>query len=139
MLEHLRIAFTRTLTTVYTTTLLSLLTTVQLTLLARGRYIRSVVQLEKQRRHQPLVPDLTMLLGMSTGFGGGMDSLLNQDAEQESDYAAGFEWEENDEGVEEEEEMAAAKYLTMTWWILHVGWKDVGERVRRGVEEVFNG
>ncbi|KAJ7646838.1 Peroxin-3 [Roridomyces roridus] len=133
------LTFTRTLTTVYTTTLLSLLTTVQLTLLARGRYIRSVTQLEKQRRHQPLVPDLTMLLGLGLGFGGGLDSLLNEDAEQEGDYAAGFGWEENDQGLEEEEEMAAAKYLTMTWWILHVGWKDVGERVRRGVEEVFNG
>ena len=31
------------------------------------------------------------------------------------------------------------KYLTLSWWILHVGWKDVGERVRRGVEEVFEG
>ena len=31
------------------------------------------------------------------------------------------------------------RFLTMSWWILHVGWKDVGERVRRGVEEVFNG
>jgi hypothetical protein len=31
------------------------------------------------------------------------------------------------------------KYLTLSWWILHVGWKDVGERVRKGVEEVFEG
>lgn len=31
------------------------------------------------------------------------------------------------------------KYLTMSWWLLHVGWKDVGERVRRAAEEVFNG
>jgi peroxin-3 len=31
------------------------------------------------------------------------------------------------------------KYLSLSWWILHVGWKDVGERVRRGVEEVFDG
>jgi peroxin-3 len=30
-------------------------------------------------------------------------------------------------------------YLTLSWWILHVGWKDVGERVRREVEEVFDG
>ncbi|KAJ6508114.1 Peroxin-3 [Mycena vulgaris] len=134
------LTFTRTLTTVYTTTLLALLTTVQLTLLARGRYVRSVVQLEKQQRHQhALVPDLTMLLGLGLGFGGGMDALLGDDAEEEGDFAAGFGWEVNDEDAEEEEEVAAAKYLTMTWWILHVGWKDVGERVRRGVEEVFSG
>ncbi|KAJ7045987.1 Peroxin-3 [Mycena alexandri] len=136
------LTFTRTLTTVYTTTLLTLLTTVQLTLLARGRYVRSVIQLEKQqRRQQALTPDLTMLLGMGLGFGGGIEALLGDDAEEEGDFAAGFGWGEqhDDGGGEEEEEIAAAKYLTMTWWILHVGWKDVGERVRRGVEEVFNG
>lgn len=31
------------------------------------------------------------------------------------------------------------KYLTLSWWLLHVGWKDVSERVRRGVEETFDG
>jgi len=36
-------------------------------------------------------------------------------------------------------EEVESKYLTMSWWLLHVGWKDVGERVRRGVQEVFNG
>lgn len=132
-------AFTRTLTTVYTVTLLTLLTTVQLTLLARSRYVRSVIQLEKQQRRQhALTPDLTMLLGMGLGFGGGMEALLGDDREEEADYAAGFGWPESDDD-DDEEEVASAKYLTMTWWILHVGWKDVGERVRRGVEEVFSG
>jgi peroxin-3 len=36
-------------------------------------------------------------------------------------------------------EESQSKYLTLSWWLLHVGWKDVGERVRRGVEEVFYG
>ncbi|KAJ7267609.1 Peroxin-3 [Mycena haematopus] len=134
------LTFTRTLTTVYTVTLLTLLTTIQLTLLARGRYVRSVIQLEKQQRRQhAFTPDLSMLLGIGFGFGGGMDALLGDDAEEEADFAAGFGWPEQDEDREEEEEVASAKYLTMTWWILHVGWKDVGERVRRGVEEVFSG
>ena len=35
-------------------------------------------------------------------------------------------------------EEVESKYLTMSWWLLHVGWKDVGERVRRGIEEVFH-
>src|SRR5262249_24132350 len=38
--------------------------------------------------------------------------------------------------VGEEMEMV---YLTLSWWILHVGWKDVRERVRREVEEVIDG
>ena len=41
---------------------------------------------------------------------------------------------EESENVSEETER---KFLTLSWWTLHVGWKDVGERVRRGVEEVF--
>jgi peroxin-3 len=40
------------------------------------------------------------------------------------------------EGVDPETER---KFLTLSWWVLNVGWKDVGERVRRGVEEVFEG
>jgi peroxin-3 len=40
------------------------------------------------------------------------------------------------EAISEQEEMV---YLTLSWWLLHVGWKDIGERVRRGVEEVFDG
>ncbi|KAF7305908.1 hypothetical protein HMN09_00745000 [Mycena chlorophos] len=134
------LTFTRTLTTVYTTTLLSLFTVVQLTLLARARYVRSVVEQERQQRtQQSLMPDLSMLL--SAGFGlTGMDPLLGAipGVEEEGDIAAGFE--PLSEGEDEQEmEVAAAKYLTMSWWILHVGWKDVGERVRRGVEEVFGG
>lgn len=42
----------------------------------------------------------------------------------------------DDEAIPEDVEN---KYLTLSWWLLHVGWKDVGERVRRGVEEVFEG
>ena len=64
-------------------------------------------------------------------------SLVNHDIEALVGLRA--EWEEDDlwrEGVDAETER---KYLTLSWWILNVGWKDVGERVRRGVEEVFEG
>jgi hypothetical protein len=46
---------------------------------------------------------------------------------------------ENEKGQEGISEEVENKYLTMSWWMLHVGWKDVRERVRRGVEEVFDG
>jgi hypothetical protein len=47
----------------------------------------------------------------------------------------------SDDGGEADfiKEESESKFLTLSWWLLHVGWKDVGERVRRGVEEVFNG
>jgi len=31
------------------------------------------------------------------------------------------------------------KFLTLGWWLLNVGWKDVAERVRSAVEVVFSG
>lgn len=46
---------------------------------------------------------------------------------------------ELDTGLDELDEGVEAKYLTLSWWMLHVGRKDVAERVRRGVEEVFEG
>jgi peroxin-3 len=45
----------------------------------------------------------------------------------------------DDEDQEDISEQIEIKYLTLSWWILHVGWKDIAERVRRGVEEVFEG
>lgn len=56
----------------------------------------------------------------------------------ESLFGQNAAWEEGiwREGVDTETER---KYLTLSWWILNVGWKDIGERVRRGVEEVFEG
>jgi len=78
-------------------------------------------------------------LGFGGGMGGGLEKLLNglglenEDGEIDVTRKGGL-W--STEGINEEVE---SKYLTMSWWLLHVGWKDVGERVRRGVEEVFDG
>ena len=43
------------------------------------------------------------------------------------------------EGAVPISEEVESRFLTMSWWILHVGWKGVAERVRRGVEESFDG
>ncbi|KAF8153378.1 Peroxin-3-domain-containing protein [Crassisporium funariophilum] len=126
------LTFTRTLTTLYSTTLLCLLTTLQLTLLARSKYVSAVLQLEREERMRERFEDQfsmsNLLLGRGKGLeellaGGDMSSLLGMD-------------EDEDLGIDE---VAENKYLTLSWWLLHVGWKDVGERVRRGVEEVFDG
>lgn len=31
------------------------------------------------------------------------------------------------------------KFLTLGWWFLNRGWRDIGERVREAVAEVFDG
>ncbi|KAH8102100.1 Peroxin-3 [Cristinia sonorae] len=115
------LTFTRTLTTLYSMTLLSLFTHIQLSILGRHKYVQSVLQQAREEQMNALVQDsfdLTRLIG----GGPSMESCYNEDELQSVD------------AISEETER---KFLTLTWWILNVGWKDVGERVRRGVEEVF--
>lgn len=106
-------AFTRTLTTLYSLTLLSLFTHIQLNLLGRSKYIQSVLDQEREE----MLRDFSV---QSLLWGQGVEDDLLQDVDP----------------IDEEMER---KFLTLSWWICHIGWKDVGERVRRGVEEVFEG
>ncbi|KAF8876836.1 Peroxin-3-domain-containing protein [Infundibulicybe gibba] len=125
---------TRTLTTLYSMTLLSLFTTIQLTLLARLKYINSVIQIDRDERIRETMEAELSMSNLLTGGGqrlqdlmaGNLSGLLDDDGEGIP------HGDDLDEEVEN-------KFLTMSWWILHVGWKDVAERVRRGVEEVFEG
>lgn len=127
------LTFRRTLTTLYSMTLLSLLTTIQLNILARFKYIDSVIEFEREERLQEQLQSLsfTDLLFKDASK---IQDLLSRDMSDLHDDAEKGEI-EGDVITEEVER----KFLTLSWWILHVGWKDVGERVRRGVEEVFEG
>ncbi|KAI0252869.1 Peroxin-3 [Lactifluus subvellereus] len=125
---------TRTLTVLYSITLLTLFTNIQLSLLGRYKYIKSVIQLEREeeaRSRRQYELSLSSILFPSL-----VDTTRSHDIEALLDQNAA--WEEGmwREGVDAETER---KFLTLSWWILNVGWKDVGERVRRGVEEVFEG
>ncbi|CAL1710069.1 unnamed protein product [Somion occarium] len=115
------LTFTRTLTILYSTTLLSLFTHIQLSILGRSKYIQSIVQLAHDERMREQWQDSMSLTSLLWG-GSDMEGLPTEDDMQE---------------VEVITEETERKYLTLSWWILHVGWKDVGERVRKGVEEVF--
>lgn len=50
--------------------------------------------------------------------------------------------EENDETVQKEDgtidEFVERQYITFSWWLIHVGWRHVSERVKSAVEEVFS-
>ncbi|KAI0827263.1 Peroxin-3 [Trametes gibbosa] len=116
------LTFTRTLTVIYSITLLSLFTHIQLSVLGRSKYIQSLIQQERDERMREQLEYSTSVYSLFWG-----DNSLE---DTETDEL------EESETVSEE---TAQKYLTLSWWILHVGWKDVGERVRRGVEEVFEG
>lgn len=114
------LTFTRTLTTVYSMTLLSMLIHIQVNLLGRMKYVQSVVQLVQQERNRELKKDSFSIANLILGV------------DLEASYSP-----EDIYTIPPVEEETERKYLTLSWWLLHVGWKDVGERVRRAVEEVF--
>ncbi|KAF9531246.1 Peroxin-3-domain-containing protein [Crepidotus variabilis] len=140
------LTFTRTLTTLYSTTLLCLFTNLQLSFLARSKYVSAVLQQEHEdRMRERLEAELTPAnlifgsLGFGSSAGSSLEKLLSggallEDEDEDGTSDRGALW--NAEGINVESE---TKYLTLTWWLLHVGWKDVGERVKRAVEETFDG
>lgn len=129
----------------YSTTLLCLLTTLQLTFLARSKYVAAVLEQEREESiRERLGADLTTTnlvfgsFGLGPAASSSLEELLSGGAVDEDedgeDVRRGDLW--NLEDLSEEVE---SKYLTLSWWLLHVGWKDIGERVRRAVEETFDG
>lgn len=124
-------AFTRTLTILYSTTLLSLLTHIQLNLLGRYKYVRSVLEMEREQKlkeRQSLQASLANLFWNSADIPGSSDSLINE----EINSTLGL-FGSDQTGYTER------KYLTLSWWLLNVGWREVGDRVRVAVEAVFDG
>ena len=67
-------------------------------------------------------------LGEMLFFGGRLDRL----EDDEEEWVGKEEWEKVDGDVER-------KYLTVSWWLLNIGWRELAERVRVAVEEVFDG
>ena len=93
----------------------------------------SVLQLEREERFREQLQSEFSISNILLGGGKGFESLM---AEEFSSILDGGDDAGEAYFINEESE---SKYLTLIWWLLHVGWKDVGERVRRGVEEVFYG
>lgn len=112
-------AFTRTLTTLYLISLLTLQTHVQLSLLGRASYVAAVVA-GLPTSDSP-ASSQTDLLNASAE-----DDLEMANLAREMDVAHG-------EGGQAEVERL---YLSVSWWLLHEGAREVGERVNGAVEEV---
>ncbi|KAH9985630.1 Peroxin-3 [Russula compacta] len=118
---------TRTLTVLYSITLLTI------SPISNSPSL-SVIQLERDedaRSRRQYEHSLSSML-----FASLVDPTRSHDIEALLGQQTGLEESIWREGVDAETER---KFLTLSWWILNVGWKDVGERVRRGVEEVFEG
>ncbi|KAH6901906.1 Peroxin-3 [Coprinopsis sp. MPI-PUGE-AT-0042] len=122
------LTLTRTLTTLYSITLLSLLTTLQLSTLARYKYLLSIYEQEKEERmREDMLRKFDISNMVMKSVGGVVGGLLGKGVGSVPIRKGKISPETEN------------KYLTLSWWLLHVGCKDVGERVRRGVEDVFEG
>lgn len=108
----------------YSITLLTLFTHLQLSLLNRIKYVRSVAQLDVEEQDR----DELHASHPGNRFSAALRQWLSDDSKAPSGP-------DSTPLLGPDSEM---KYLTMSWWLLHVGWKDVGERVRRAVEEVLD-
>ena len=95
--------------------------------------MHSVLQQERDERLRERIESELTITNLLLGRGKGLEELMSGDAMNllEEDGV--------EVGADEISDEVENKFLTMSWWMLHVGWKDVGERVRRGVEEVFDG
>ena len=121
-------AFTRTLTILYSTTLLSLLTHIQLNLLGRYKYVQSVLDMEREeklRERQSFEASVSSLFWGGGDLAGVLEGLENDDERNMLGLFTGRT------GSTER------KFLTLSWWLIHVGWREIGDRVRTAVEGVF--
>ncbi|KAF8310422.1 hypothetical protein DL93DRAFT_2084612 [Clavulina sp. PMI_390] len=131
------LAFTRALTLIYSISLLSIFTHIQLNLLGTRKYIHSVRQLARQSQSPSSDASFSPFgsyvaaSSLAALFFGSTADLVGDDWETSEDADHASEWE-----VTEETER---KFLTMGWWLLNVGWKDVGERVRSAMDDVLSG
>jgi len=138
-------AFTRVLVVLYATTLLSLQIHVQLNLIGRYKYVQSVHEMEEQERAREREREMQEGAFDSMGLVG---SLLTSVAPSlSSSLGMGFSSHYSDDGVPTRtsnenqyvDEDIERKYLTLSWWLLHIGWRDLASSVRTAVEDVLQG
>lgn len=122
-------------------------------MIGRAKYVHSIVQQYREEKLSELRNDgvsLTSLLfnyGFGLGIGGGplaelmgMQHGRGEGEEMLDDEDRMRRWLDEDlTDIVELEEVMERKFLGLNWWLLYVGWKDIGERVRKSVEEVFDG
>ncbi|KZT43283.1 hypothetical protein SISSUDRAFT_1014227 [Sistotremastrum suecicum HHB10207 ss-3] len=120
------LTFTRTLTVLYSTTFLTLLTHIQLNLIGRHKYVQSILQLEREEKLRERVEFDLSVGSLFWGSGG---------AQLEIDEAGVALRAEQVEVSEETERM----YLTVSWWLVHMSWRELGESIRKSVEQNLEG
>ncbi|KAJ3714232.1 Peroxin-3 [Lentinula raphanica] len=141
------LTFTRTLTTIYSISLLTLLTLTQLTILARNNYINAVRHMSaEQDRDAALESELSMsnmlLMTLKARFGIPQQPLSRTLFPSVHDALFAPSDEEDVSGLPPSDlalETLRADYLTLSYYLLHIGWKELSTRIRSAVENVLDG
>lgn len=118
--------FTRVMTIIYVTSLLSLQTHIQLNVIGRHKYVESVRALEREEKQRQKQAGATSIGALFWGESATL-TALEKEEEEEAEQLKGDGFDTTTE----------RKYLTMSWWLLNVGWKDIAERVRQAVDLVL--
>ncbi|KAK1235700.1 peroxin [Marasmius sp. AFHP31] len=144
------LTFTRTLTTIYAVSLLTLFTSIQLTILAREKYLRGVNQMEHEermredmeasfRREMSLTGMAFSLLKSKLGFATEetnlFDSLSHQMTPTELMDPTDIPSITNMSDAAFDS--LSTKYLTLSYHLLHIGFRDLSARVQAAVEDVL--
>jgi peroxin-3 len=116
------LSISRALTAVYSVTFLTLLTSVQLSQLARRRYVSAIRTMEKEERRHSSFSLASLFFPSLSNFS--LDEFLDGDKTWEDA--------EVDQSIEH-------MFLTLSWWLLHIGWKELSHSVTSAVREVFMG
>lgn len=112
------LTFARTLTIIYATSLLTILTHIQLNLIGRTKYLASVAQMGRMEHEEEdtTIGSLFWETVVGTFFDG---NSAKPEATTKSP------------SLSEETER---KYLLLSWWLTHRGWRQVGHAIRQAVE-----
>ncbi|EUC61530.1 peroxin-3 protein [Rhizoctonia solani AG-3 Rhs1AP] len=124
--ELTTLTFTRALTSLYALAFLTLLTHTQLSLLARYRYLAAIREARRAESKEQRATLGSLFFGTPAYED---DDLFSVHPDSEIGLF----------GRDGVGSLTERKYLTLGWWFLNRGWKNIGERVREAVSEVFNG
>ncbi|KAL0059412.1 peroxin [Marasmius tenuissimus] len=144
------LTFTRTLTTIYAVSLLTLFTSIQLTILAREKYLRGVYQMERDERMRE---EMEASFRREMSFTGMAFSLLKSKlgfATEETDLFDSLSHQMTPTELVDPADIPSitnmsdaafdslsTKYLTLSYHLLHIGFRDLSARVQAAVEDVL--
>jgi len=117
------LTFSRTLTIIYATSLLTILTHIQLNLIGRAKYLKSVMQMnQKQQDENEFSVGSLIWDTVASSF------FDTRSSEVQQVYPPGTQLTEETE----------RKYLLLSWWFTHRGWRQIGHATRQVIEEALS-